>query len=189
MGIDNFLKVSSHLNIDYVFVFQTEWIRDVLLEDKKFIKEDLSYGYQNTKNRLMSRFYYKLSRTSQALNKPIHIIGGCSDTIWIDKFSQEYPGIEIICQSLTNLLLNNDHRIVDPVYSLFSILSEKEIVYLKQFLNEKDLKLMLDDIDQGKQRLDIWQQEKNFFWPDGSHANQNGHYILYTFLKSKIPNL
>lgn len=187
--IDNFLSLSTHLDIGGAFVFQTEWPRDLLPENENTSKFDLNYGYQELKNRLISKFYYKLSQIAQKNKVPIYIIGGCSDTIWSDNFTQEYPGLEIICQSLTNLLLCNDHRISNAVHSNMGANLEKIIKQLKQTLSTEDLKLMLSDIDLGQQRYSTWGFEKTFFWPDGGHANRAGHYILYEFLKSKIPNL
>jgi len=187
--IDNFLTVSKHLNTSHVFVFQTEWIRDVKLENEKNLVEDIATGYSSLKMRLMNRFYYKLSKISQQTKTPIHLIGGCSDTIWLDSFSQEYPGLSVCCQSLTNLLLNGNHRIDDPIHALMAKHSEKDIAYLKKNLDSKDLELLLDDIDKGNQRITTWNQQKSFFWPDGGHANQTAHSILFKFLKTQIPNL
>ena len=187
--VNDFLTVSTHLNISHVFVFQTEWIRDVELENEENLVKDVATGYSSLKMRLMNRFYYKLSRISQQSKTPIHLIGGCSDTIWLDKFSQKYPGLSVCCQSLTNLLLTGNHRIEDPVYAIMAEHSEKDIVYLKNNIDSKDLQLLLDDIDQGNQRLTTWNQHASFFWPDGVHANQTAHGILFEFLKMQIPDL
>lgn len=187
--VNDFLTVSTHLNISHVFVFQTEWIRDIKFEDEEILVEDVATGYLSLKNRLISRFYSKLSQSSQQSKTPIHLIGGCSDTIWLDKFSQEYPGLNVCCQSFTNLLLTENHRIANPVHALMTKQAEKNIVYLKNSIDSKDLQLLLDDIDQGKQRFTTWNQQKSFFWPDGGHANQTAHGILFKFLKMQIPDL
>jgi hypothetical protein len=187
--VDNFLTASAHLNISHIFVFQTEWIRDVGVENEEVLVEDVATGYSNLKMRLMSRFYYQLSRISQQNKTLVHLIGGCGDTIWLDKFSQEYPGLSVCCQSLTNLLLTGNHRIDDPVYTIITKQSKKEIAYLKKNLDSKDLKLLLDDIDKGRQRLTTWIEQKSFFWPNGCHANQTAHRILFEFLKTQIPDL
>jgi hypothetical protein len=187
--VNDFLTMSTHLNISHVFVFQTEWIRNIKLEDKEFLVKDVATGYLNLKMRHISRFYYRLSEISQLSKTPIHLIGGCSDTIWLDKFSQEYPGLSVCCQSLTNLLLTGNHRIEDSVHAIMSKNSEKDIVYLKNNIDSKDLELLLDDIDKGNQRLTTWNQHKSFFWPDGVHANRTAHGILFEFLKTQIPDL
>jgi hypothetical protein len=188
--VSDFLKVSAHLNVSHVFVFQTEWIRDMHdCKDKKQLDLDLTYGYQEFKIRLISRFYNSLSSIAQQTNVPIHIIGGCSDTIWLDKFSKEYPGLNNICHSFTNLLLTDNHRITDPVYTIMTNQNLEQIKVLKETISSNDLELLLIDIDKGKQRLLMWQQEKRFFWPDGVHPNRLGHKILFDFLKMQIPNL
>lgn len=189
--IRNFLQVNQHqrLQISCVVVFQTEWLRDVLIEDPVNLTKDLTYGYVGLKNRLISRFYYDLSRASIKNNIPIHIVGGCSDAIQIDQFEKEYPGLQIICQSLTNLILENNHNISDPVHALFVNNTESCVEYIKKHLNNADLELLLEDINKGHQRCDQWRREKEYFWPDGSHPNRLGHQILFEFLKTQIPSL
>lgn len=187
--ISDFLQVNQQLQISYVIVFQTEWLRDVLIEDPVNLKEDLIHGYIGLKNRLISRFYYKLSRASVKNNIPIHIVGGCGDTIWLDQFEKKYPGLQIICQSLTNLLVNGDHRNPDPVHCIFSKRDEEKINYIKKHLKTADLELLLDDIDKGSKRVDLWANNKEYFWPDGCHANRQAHQILFEFLKAQIPSL
>lgn len=188
--VDNFLTVSSHLNVSNVFIFQTEWIRDMHnCNDKKLLDLDLTYGYQELKMRLISRFYNSLSNIAQQTNVPIHIIGGSSDTIWLDKFSKEYPGLNNICHSFTNLLLTDNHRTTDPVYAIMTNQIKEQIKFLKETMDINDLELLLTDMDKGKQRLSTWQKEKRFFWPDGGHPNRFSHKILFDFLKTQIPDL
>lgn len=188
--VSNFLKGSAHLNVSHVFVFQTEWIRDMRdYKDKKLLGLDLTYGYQEFKIRLIGRFYNSLSNIAQQTNVPIHIIGGCSDTIWLDAFSKEYPGLNNICNSFTNLLLTDNHRITDPVYAIMTNWYQEHIKFLKETISSNDLELLLTDMDKGKQRLLIWQKEKSFFWPDGGHPNRFGHKILFDFLKTQISDL
>ena len=187
--VSDFLRVNKHLQIFCVIVFQTEWLRDVFKESPKTLANDLKSGYLGLKGRLISRFYYHLSQASVKNNIPIYIVGGCSDTLWIDKFEIEYPGLHIACQSLTNLLINGDHRNPDPVNGLFAINSESEVEYIKKNINSADLELLLEDINTGHQRLTLWSTNKEYFWPDGCHANRQAHQILFEFLKSQIPNL
>jgi hypothetical protein len=187
--VSDFLKVSSYLKISHVFVFQTEWIRDIKFEDEEILVEDIATGYLSLKMRLISRFYYKLSRVAQQAKVTIHIIGGCSDTIWLSEFTKEYPGVEIACQSMTNLLLTGNHRIADPVYAVITSQFEEQVKSFKKTMDSNNLELLLADMDEGKQRLWMWEQEKRFFWPDGAHANQTAHNILFDFLKTQISDL
>jgi hypothetical protein len=187
--VANFLQANKHLQISCAIVFQTEWLRDIFVEDLKCITEDVTYGYHNLKNRTISRFYYSLSRTGIKYNIPIYIVGGCADTIWLDQFEIEYPGLHISCQSLTNLLINGDHRNPDFVNGLYAHNTLSEVEYIKKKINSADLKLLLEDIEKGHQRLTTWTNNKNYFWPDGHHANRQAHYVLFKFLKTQIPNL
>ena len=184
--IANFLELNPHLPVTDAIVFQTEWIRDIFIEEPDILADDLKNGYCELKNRLLSRFYQKLSKASLTYNVSIHIVGGCSDAIWLDRFAEEYPGLQISCQSLTNLLINNDHRTLTPVHALFTKRKENEVDYIKRHFNNTDLKLLLNDIDLGHQRLNLWRENKEYFWPDGAHANQLGHQVLFNFLKTKI---
>jgi hypothetical protein len=186
--VADFFQVNKHLQISHVIVFQTEWIRCIRVERSAIIADDVTHGYHNLKNRIISRFYYALSQISIKNNIPIHIIGGCSDTIWLDQFEMEYPGLCIVCQSLTNLLLENNHRNLDPVDGLFSHSNESQVEYIKKNINSTDLELLLNDIDKGTQRFEIWKNNKKYF-PDGAHANRHGHRILFEFLKTQILNL
>jgi hypothetical protein len=187
--ISDFLQVNTYLQISCVIVFQTEWTRDIPIECPEVLANDLKYGYLELKNRLISRFYYNLSRASIKNNIPIYIVGGCSDTIWLDKFETEYPGLHIACQSLTNLLVENNHRNSDPVYGIFVGNTKANIEYFKKNISSKDLELLLQDIEKGHHRLTTWENNKEYFWPDGGHANQHGHRVLFEFLKTQIPDL
>lgn len=185
--IENFLLTNQSLDITNIIIFQTEWYRDFRVMPNDELLEHISFGYVACKNRIISSFYYRLSRTSTKYQIPIHVIGGCSDTIWLDQFTIEYPGLDIACQSLTNLAINNDHKISNPVYSLMVSLPEIEL--LKQHLSDNDVELLITDIDHGEQRYQIWSDYPEFFWPDNNHANRNTHKILFEFLKKQIPNL
>ena len=177
--INDFLKLNPKFNIVNIIVFQTEWNRYEITLD------DISYGYLNLKNKLISEFYQGCSKISTTYNIPVQLIGGCSDTSWIDDFHINYPGISIVCQSLTNLVLNGNHRIINPVHSMFTTNSINQLELFKKNLNQNDLKLLLHDMDQGNDRLKTWRENDKFFWPDGRHANRRSHKILFNFLKEQ----
>ena len=182
-----------------ILIFQTEWNRDY--SDIKLFAEtnvyhqwnknhsNLNFDYPLIAQQAISKFYYNLSSISKLCNAPVYIIGGCSDAIYLDKFSIEYPGVEVVCQSLVNLLVNNDHKIADPVYSFFSKAYKNLIVKIKKNSSNSSLEILLDDMDKGKDRLNLFKKHPEYFWPDGIHANQFGHKILFEFLQDKIPGL
>jgi hypothetical protein len=186
--VATFLQVNTYHQVSKVIIFQTEWIRDITHMEKDILAKELALGYLEFKMKYMDNFYRNLSVIACRYNVPIYLIGGCSDTAW-SSFANNYPGVHVICQSFTNLLLTNNHRIETPVFALFTRQSEKDLIYLKQNIDSKDLKLLLDDMEQGNQRITTWKQQKSFFWPDGAHANQIAHGILFEFLKTQIPDL
>jgi hypothetical protein len=184
--VASFLGSNKHLNIDGIIVFQTEWIRDVFVERPSMIADDLTHGYHNLKYRILSRFYHLLSSTSVQHDVPIYLIGSDSDTIWLDRFAEEYPGLHIACQSMTNLLIYNDHRNMNPVHCIFDPRDEEEIAYIKKHSKNADLELLLEDIDRGSRRVEVWAKHKEYFYPDGFHANRDGHRVLFEFLKERL---
>jgi hypothetical protein len=187
--IENFLRANKHISPSYIMVLQTEWIRDIHSIDAAILNNDLSLGYGELKNNIMFRFWSQLSQIYKKNNIPVYVIGGCSDTPWIDNVESSYPGLRIACQSVTNLLLQNNHRITDPIYSTFTNRQSFQVELVKKYLNTKDLELLLQDIDKGNERLDLWMKSKEFFWPDGCHPNRQGHQVLFEFLKTQIPGL
>jgi hypothetical protein len=188
--VEDFIKTNSCLQITRVIVFQTEWSRDLFLEDPDALsKELITDGYQGLKNRLISRFYRGLSEVALKNNIPIHLVGGCSDLMWSDQFETEYPGLHIACQSLFNLLTNGNHRNPDPVYCVFTKFTENDIKSIRKYLSDKDLVILLEDVDRGTRRAQQWTDHKEYFYPDGNHANRTGHRVLFEFLKTQIPNL
>jgi lysophospholipase L1-like esterase len=181
--LSNFLIQNKKIIIKNIIVFQTEWLRS------NSVPLDIKEGYFKLQNTLISRFYCELSELSTKFNIPIYIIGGTSDTVWIDQFEKEYPGVKVVCQSFSNLLLTNNHKISNPVYSLMTADQSKQIEYFKNNSNQADLQLMLDDMDRGQVRFILWKNHKEFFWPDGTHPNRYAHKILFEFLKTQIPDL
>jgi hypothetical protein len=75
---------------------------------------------------------------------------------------------------------------MDPVHCIFDPRDEEEIKYIKKHISGADLELLLEDIDRGSQRVEIWDKHKECFYPDGFHANRNGHRVLFEFLKTQI---
>jgi hypothetical protein len=187
--INSFLWFNQRIKVSLVIVFQTEWVRDVFLENRAMIDDDLTHGYDELKNRILTRFYRNLSQISQFRKVPIYLVGGCSDTLWINSFEQEYPGLNVACQSLTNLLTQNNHRNTDPTHCIFGRRDEEEVKYIKSRVGSQDIEHLLEDIDRGQRRLDVWAKHKEYFYPDGFHANREGHRILFEFLRTQIPDL
>ena len=135
----------------------------------------------------MSRYYSRLSEISQKYQVPVCVIGGVSDTMWMSKFSEEYPGVSILCQSVTNLIINNTHQTDTPVHSCFDSTNKTDIALIKKQASVQEMNSVLDDVANGIARRDVWQNNPEYFYPDGKHPNREGHKILYDFVeKHKI---
>jgi hypothetical protein len=130
-----FLDKNRHIKFSKIFVFQTEFSR--CLQTAEQINSDL----KSLQNQYISQFYLNLSTIGQQFNCHIYLIGGCSDTLWLENFDQEYSNVSIACQSLTNLLLTGDHRIDSPVLDMYNhpmlplAIHHKQNFYLHQWRN------------------------------------------------------
>jgi hypothetical protein len=176
----NFLKVNVWAKVDCIIVFQTEWHRDPPMPD------DVAVGYPELVHRMLTRFYMQLSDLSQESGVPIYLVGGCADTMWYDEFEQEHPGVKVVCQSLVNLLLNNDHKIDDPVLGTFLMLQPAVLDGLKKKLGVPDIARLLDDVEVGHQRIATWKANPQHFYPDTHHANRHAHQQLTNLLMPVI---
>jgi hypothetical protein len=190
--IKNFFESGCSLQvkdpITHVFVFQTEWWRDFRLSTAFPSKEqdlyDFSILQHTTITEIMYNWYYRLSDLAQEHSIRIGIIGGISDTEYFDNFETEIPGVFIACQSLINLCINNTHRVDSPCYG---VMSNTVVEQLKKYNNNtQGIRQLIQYIDQSLSRKDELKMHKEWFWPDGCHANRNGHYCLYNHIKSSI---
>jgi len=164
--------------IQTILVFQTEWPRDI--ESFHPNKVESLVGTD-----LISSWQFRLSELATEQQVRIGLIGGCSDTMYLDNFEKEYPGLYIACQSFTNLCVNNNHRIENPTYFCRpddSLLPSLKDLYLKQHGTQD---LLLADLENGISRLKTWEDNCDYFYPDGMHANRKGHKILYEFLQAQ----
>jgi len=189
--LEKFLKsLVSTKCIESIFVFQTEWIRDYTGTDKvKDKRNQPELGYSDLKNYTISKFYYSLSSLSQNFKVPIMLIGGCSDVLFLDNFSQEYPGCKIACQSFVNLCVNNDHYTATPTFELVTapqneITSRESIIKkTKQYSNDDDVNDFLNDQELAAHRENVFSEYRQWFYPDGYHANRFAFEKLHKFLK------
>jgi hypothetical protein len=171
--------------VDLVLVFQTEYTRDF----KHSIDTDWNIQqFSDLASCWIERFYMRLAELAQDQRCAIKIIGGCSDSMWFDHMPTDYPGCEIVCQSMTNLLVNGDHRIEEPVFSWFTKNTEGLVTTARQ--KGIDIKNILTMIDQGFEREALLKANPELFFPDGKHPNRQAHGLLYDFLlhKSIIPH-
>ncbi len=187
-NLDSINRIKSWLerfpnSVEKIFVFQTEYNRD--FKFCKLLPEELLNitKLSDVASRWIARFYMRLSEIAVDHNCKIYIIGGASDTDWFDNMDADHPGCQIACQSLTNLICNNNHRISDPVYSWYS----KDSAELISILKNKgcDPEEILNEIAKGFERENQLRSNPKYFYPDGIHPNRDGHKILYDFLKQQ----
>ena len=175
-------------DVTHVFIFQTEWYRDfrifapnlagfIDLKNPYYIPTNFD---QNFVLSLISRWQYRLAELARAHNLRIGVIGGCSDTIWLSKFEEEYPGLYIACQSFTNLCISNNDKIDNPV---FAVTPDPNFIEL---CKKYDIEFLLSQLDLGKERKAQWRNHPEWFWPDGNHANAAAHRKLYEFLEIDV---
>ena len=190
------LKQTNQLtDKSFVLMFQTEWHRDFKI---KYFDKSISMFYDHTEpvhlkpnapidqsfiDRILSHYYQTLSELAQTFFVPIYLIGGVSDTIWFDQFSIGFPGLTILCQSLTEFIVNDSTQTINPVFS--ALLPEDHIKVFKK-IPKSNIEFLFDILDQGIQRHKVWQANPGYFWPDGMHANRKGHLKLYQLIRDQL---
>ena len=170
-GIPNYIVKK----IKMILVFQTEWTRDFSIKRSTCV--DSRVGVD-----AISCWQYRLSEVAVKHNIEIGLIGGCSDTMYLDQFKKEYSGLFIACQSVTNLCVNNNHRIDNPTF--FCRPGDELLLTLNDHYQKySSINNLVSDLDKGLIRMDIWKNNKEWFFPDGNHINRAGHKKLHNFLK------
>ena len=187
------LDSGPHLKIDQAVVFQTEYIRDL------HCRPNVTNNYQVTVNSTISNFYYRLSDLATKYNVQIQLVGGFSDTIWLDKFAQEYPGVNLACQSVTNLLLsskskiNTDYRylihddsVIDtPVFSTYSNKLDAPVIeQMKQHCDPTEVDQLTDAITAGQHRAALWQSHPGWFSDDRLYLSASSCATIMEYLIS-----
>jgi lysophospholipase L1-like esterase len=170
--------------INGIFVVQTTYTRDYRF------RYDEDYNKIEHANSLadiwLARFYSRLTETAQKYQIPVFLIGGHCDTVWLDNFEEFYPGVKIVCQSMINLIINSNHRVDVPIFSWYGASDVPLVNEIKQHLNSEQLLQFLNLIDLGYQRQISLSLYPEYFFPDGVHANREGHKILFDFLNTTL---
>ena len=195
--LKDYLRSNQHEinDIKFILFWKTEFFREIWYyhpDDTNVPIEELSYRYGSLKDRWIYRPYHRLLEIRTQWNIPIYILGGCSDCVWYDEFEKDFPGVKIICQSVTNLLLNGDHRIQEPVFCEFLsgwIDRCKFLEKIKQDTTKQDLELLLHDMNLGTKRLKSFQENPQFFGSDGIHPNTLAQKLIFEYLMKHISEL
>ena len=182
--VNGYLLRNPDIEVTKIFIFQTEWSRD-----KKIIFEE---DYENLRhatdlqNIFIARFYSQLSIMAQQYKTKVYLIGGVSDTLWLDNMEEHYPGVQILCQSLVNFLLENNHRIDKPVFDWYGSESVELIKKIKSLLPDNERENLLKMVDQSIERESIVFSHPEYFWPDGCHPNRHAYKKLYDLIMKKV---
>ena len=183
-SLRNYLSRQSDPQIEKIFVFQTEYTRDqhfIFEEDWASVTEaDTVSGIW------ISRFYYSLSDIAAEYKCKIYLIGGCSDTLWFENIDRQYPGLNIACQSMTNLILTRNPMVEhNPVLDWYNQSSVELVKKIKKQLPQDKIQQLIKLVDLGLERENIIYNTPKYFWPDGVHPNRVGHKILFNYLKEQ----
>ena len=206
---DSVLKISSFFmtnpgcNVDKIFIFQTDWVRDVYHHStlgskdrlignmflQPMVHDFLDPTHANEyRDVVLSKFYSKLSTISQTYNVDVYLIGGLSDLLCTSIFEKEYPGLTPICQSLVSLALNNNSVIVDEGNITTGFIhgnSSKLVDFIKRKLSSAEqLHKLMHQVDLGLTRYNTLKNHTDLF-PDGRHPGRSVHQALYNLILSK----
>lgn len=190
--LKHWLDSNQHEQVLCVLFWITEWFREIWHFEPHQIRDFFKNDYEHIRDSWIWHPYYRLSELSQRWNVPIYVLGGASDTIQYKDFEKDFPGVRIACQSVTNLIVNNDHTINHPVYCEFvpGFIEKHDFLNrIKKKISNTDLASLMYDMQQGQQRLELFQRHPEFFYPDGTHPNRKGHKIVVDFLLQNIPEL
>lgn len=182
--IHGWRKRNPDVTVDKIFIFQTEYNRDMVM---KFDEDwDNITRHDSLCNIMIARFYHRLIEYTKDVGQ-VYLIGGLSDTLDPDLVKKHYAPLEVVCQSLTNLVVNDDHKIDSPVFSLYqpSKIIMDQIKEIKKRLPSDQLEEFLKDIDRGLERENLVFKNPEYFWPDGIHPNRVAHKKLFDFLVNR----
>lgn len=189
----NFIKFNKQHIVEKIIIFEDSYLQyytDLLNYDAnaaKMFTEQLSGGIDHFISALSSNFYHRLSALGQKYNVPIVLVGSYTDTLWLEKFSIEYPMVSIGCQSTVNLMLTGDSKISTPVRIVnASSKNIPTIEIIKKNLSVTEIEKFLYYIDLGQKRHHIFEKHPEYFYPDSYHLNRKGHKILFNFLKENF---
>ena len=197
--IESWILNNPDVKIDKIIVLQTEYTRDLFMNgtvlksknnpidcdwsNMSMIPFDFS-RHDSLRNLMLRKFYERLSDIVEITDSKVYLIGGLCDTMTSD-FVESCFAIKVACQSMINLLINDQPDIENPVFSLYHIGHLGELDAINQFKrrlsSEESLKL-LTAMQQGVDRAGLLLDNPQWFRPDGWHPNRHGHKKLFDYL-------
>ena len=189
--LSDFLLTNNLDNDTVVLFWITEFFREIWVYNNAIpdlnLDNELKKNYVVLRDHWIYRPYYMLQEIAKNYNLKFYILGGCSDTIGYNDFELDFPNLQILCQSITNLIINNDPFIKNPVFCQFmNGWIDPFLTLVKQDISNVGLAALLEDIEKGQQRLDLYKTHKQWFYPDGIHPNRVAHKKIYEYICNTI---
>lgn len=155
------------VNFDHLIFFYTDPLRQATEVD---IQNKLPFDIINCHNLDLSN---KFSQIKQKTNCQITVIGGCA------KYLGANRNIDYLVASLSELLIGNFQ---DSEFMTSREWEEHFFKHESKFSTEQKSQ-WLTVMTKAGEKYTAWSNNKNYFWPDGLHANRHGAHILYQQLK------
>lgn len=171
------LRQNPHLQSHKVILFQTDMSRDPL-----FYRHNWECGFHQARDSTHTAFYQNLQSLVDEHAVKILLIGGVGETWSTEQINSQYPGLTVACQSLTNLIIDDDPFVEQPVLSIWDVGTDLSVSIMKSNSGSQELQDLLDEIDRGHSRVDRWVGHKQWFFPDGMHPNRGAHEKLFQYL-------
>lgn len=211
-NFDVLQRIRLFLDINYnyvpeikkIFVFQTSWWRDFVLDyfhcwltDTKNLHRNfewrLEYACDQTTHPLLqlhinrddkleynltTKWYQDLNFLAQDRGLEIVVIGGLSDIL---PDSEDMSNLKFGCSSMVNLALNNSEY---PQVASAGGFIPDELVKIVVDICRLDKKQMLNYLDKFEIRTKLLKERLDLF-PDGHHGNRECHLKVYQLLQKK----
>jgi hypothetical protein len=176
----DWLKTHQDVQVEKIFVFQTDYTCEFL--EPCTWQQIKIHSVDTLQDFSLHRFYTALSDIAQKSSCTVHVIGGLADAQDPALVADRYPGVVVACQSMVNLLINNQADIKQPVFGWYTTFNLELFKYLKSVLDYDHAVKLLDKIELSIQREQDMANCREYFWPDRLHPNRQGHKKLFDYL-------
>jgi predicted amino acid-binding ACT domain protein len=172
-------------DVEMILIFQAAWFQDYrVISAGQGTDSVANFLLPNNYDRELqhqniSQWQHRLSEMSQKFDTPVILAGGGSDCAWFSNFENEYPGVSVVCQSITGLCIDNNHQVDQPVFGCYNqeILQECK----QKAVDTQDLEFLLQQVELGLVRKKIWENTPTWF-SDGVHGNRDAHKKLFDLI-------
>ena len=168
-GYNNSESVAAiaDLKFDHLIFFYTDPLRQATEFE---IQNDLPFNIIEAHKIML---HQKLLDAKHKNRSQITIVGGCA------KYLGSTEDIDYVVPSITELLVN---EFIDSEYMTSREWEHYFFIHEKNY-SFRQRKQWLTVMEEASKKYQAWNINKNFFWPDGLHANRYGTKILYNKLQ------